>query len=115
MQSAKQNMVVDAPTFLTELRGGWDEWSTERSVLVEVASPSGDSLQTNDELTVDADAAPESVGVGENTGDVTVTIEMGSWVDNGREVVIEADTTPWFSVRLDETEFRAAWGEWLKP
>lgn len=101
----------DDPEFVTEHRGGWDAWDTERTVIVGVSTPSGIELTTGDTVTVDVAAAPAEIPT--DATEITATVEMGSWVGDGRKVEIESDS-PWFTTLLDESEFRAAWGDWLK-
>lgn len=112
MQRVTHPTSIDEPTFLTEIRGGWDEWDTQREVLTAVALPSGDELTTNDEVTVTLSDSPVDVP---GDGEVAATVEVGSWVGDGRQVEVEGFDPKWFSVHLSEDEFRNAWGEWLHP
>ena len=115
MKNAALPINPDQPTFLTERRGGQDPWEDERTVVIAVALPSGDELTTNDEITADLAAAPDSIGVDATDDDscVTAQLEIGSWIGGGKEAEVESTTTPWFSVTLSESAFRDAWGDWL--
>jgi hypothetical protein len=104
-------MNPDEPSFITEPRGGFDEMSTERDVIIAVATSDAD-LQHDDDVLIDTEAAPFEVEV--DADELVATIEMGSWVGNGQKVRL-ASFAGRVNELLDESDFRSAWGTWLSP
>lgn len=97
----------DEPVFLTERRGGWDEWDDVRIEITGIGLPNGTDLEFGDEVLVDAEAA----GIDVEPDEFIVDIEFGNWIDF-QEVKLES-WRPNFETRLSESEFQDAWGDWV--
>lgn len=91
--------------FVTERRGGWDEWGSEREILVDIETPS-ERLSPH-----------EFVRVRREGEEFEAQLEpVDSYGDPGGTCVVVKSAVPQFeSEVLDENQFGVAWGEWLFP
>lgn len=94
----------EQPNFVIERRGGFDEWSEARDVLVDIELPDG-RLSPFGKVTVRRDGE-------EFTAQLEAVDSFGD--PTGRCVAVES-WVPEFEEVLSESEFQAAWGEWLFP
>lgn len=92
-------------SFVTEIRGGWDEWSDERKVIVSIETPDG-TLSPHGTVRVKRDGE-------EFEGDLEPVTPAGEVSGNKTRVKVSSWTPEFDSGPLTEDEFADAWGDWL--